>query len=125
MSNDPALDTFLAESCELLGVMESVLLSCEQGDANPEAVNELFRAAHTIKGSAGLFGLDAIVAFTHVVESVLDRVRTDRLSIGPRLVPPFPFSRSLVLGFGRYLRRFIAAISSRGGDRSIGNSSDP
>jgi two-component system chemotaxis sensor kinase CheA len=85
VSNDPALDTFLAESCELLGVMESVLLSCEQGDANPEAVNELFRAAHTIKGSAGLFGLDAIVAFTHVVESVLDRVRTDRLSIGPRL----------------------------------------
>jgi two-component system, chemotaxis family, sensor kinase CheA len=36
----------------------------------------LFRVAHTIKGSAGLFGLDAIVAFTHVVESVLDNVRT-------------------------------------------------
>jgi two-component system chemotaxis sensor kinase CheA len=81
MSRDPALDTFLAEGAELLSTMESVLLRCEQGSQDPEAINELFRAAHTIKGSAGLFGLDAIVAFTHVVESVLDNARTDGLPI--------------------------------------------
>jgi two-component system chemotaxis sensor kinase CheA len=84
MSRDPALETFLAESAELLSVMESVLLQCEQGSSGQEAVNELFRAAHTIKGSAGLFGLDSIVAFTHVVESVLDRARAGGLPIsGP------------------------------------------
>jgi two-component system, chemotaxis family, sensor kinase CheA len=83
MSKDPALETFLAESAELLGTMEAVLLRCEQGEADAEAINELFRAAHTIKGSAGLFGLDSIVAFTHVVESVLDRARTSRLPISP------------------------------------------
>jgi two-component system chemotaxis sensor kinase CheA len=81
MSRDPALETFLAESAELLSVMESVLLQCEHGSSGEEAVNELFRAAHTIKGSAGLFGLDSIVAFTHVVESVLDRARAGGLSI--------------------------------------------
>jgi two-component system chemotaxis sensor kinase CheA len=81
MSRDPALNTFLAESAELLSVMEGVLLQCEQGTTSEESVNELFRAAHTIKGSAGLFGLDAIVAFTHVVESILDRARAGSLPI--------------------------------------------
>jgi two-component system chemotaxis sensor kinase CheA len=81
LGRDPALDTFLAESGELLGVMERVLLECEQGSSGEEAVNELFRAAHTIKGSAGLFGLESIVAFTHVVESVLDRARAGSLPI--------------------------------------------
>ena len=81
MNRDPALDTFLAEAAELLAAMEGVLLRCEQGVDNPEAINELFRAAHTIKGSAGLFGLDTIVAFTHVVEGVLDRARSGGLPI--------------------------------------------
>jgi two-component system, chemotaxis family, sensor kinase CheA len=81
MSRDPALDTFLAECAELLSAMESVLLRCEQGSADAETINELFRAAHTIKGSAGLFGLESIVAFTHVVESVLDRARSESLPI--------------------------------------------
>jgi two-component system chemotaxis sensor kinase CheA len=81
MSRDPALDTFLAEAAELLSAMEGVLLRCEQGSADAETINELFRSAHTIKGSAGLFGLEAIVAFTHVVESVLDRARSESLPI--------------------------------------------
>jgi two-component system, chemotaxis family, sensor kinase CheA len=81
MSRDPALDTFLAEGAELLSTMESVLLRCEQGSADAETINELFRAAHTIKGSAGLFGLEPIVAFTHVVESVLDRARSESLPL--------------------------------------------
>src|ERR1700727_1387396 len=81
MSRDPALDTFMAEGAELLSAMESVLLRCEQGSTDAEMINELFRAAHTIKGSAGLFGLESIVAFTHVVESVLDRARSESLPI--------------------------------------------
>lgn len=81
VTRDPALDTFLAESAELLSAMEAVLLRCEQGGADPEAIHELFRAAHTIKGSAGLFGLQSIVSFTHVVESVLDSARTGRAPI--------------------------------------------
>jgi two-component system chemotaxis sensor kinase CheA len=49
-------------------------------------INAIFRAAHTIKGSSGLFSLDHIVAFTHVVESVLDQVRAGKLKIADQLV---------------------------------------
>ena len=85
MNKDPALDTFIAECDELLRDMEAVLLKCEQGETDAEAINELFRAAHTIKGSSGLFGLNSIVAFTHVVESTLDRIRSEGTAISAAL----------------------------------------
>ena len=75
MNLDAALQTFIAESRELLEQMEQALLAIDAGTCDDATVNALFRAAHTIKGSAGLFGLDDIVAFTHVVENVLDRIR--------------------------------------------------
>lgn len=70
-----ALDNFMLEATELLAEMENGLLALEQDAADEESINSVFRAAHTVKGSAGLFGLDPVVRFTHVVESVLDRVR--------------------------------------------------
>ncbi|WP_409525200.1 chemotaxis protein CheA [Nitrincola sp. MINF-07-Sa-05] len=81
MNLDEVLKTFIAESRELLQQMEDALLHLEQSDDDPEIINAIFRAAHTIKGSAGLFGLDHVVAFTHVAESVLDQVRDGKLSI--------------------------------------------
>ncbi|WP_256596421.1 MULTISPECIES: chemotaxis protein CheA [unclassified Pseudomonas] len=73
---DEVLQTFVAESQELLLLMEDALLQIEQAPDDIDTINALFRVAHTIKGSAGLFGLTPIVAFTHVAESVLDRVRS-------------------------------------------------
>ncbi|QTN28971.1 chemotaxis protein CheA [Rhodoferax sp. AJA081-3] len=86
MNLDAALQTFIAECRELLEEMENALLSIEQNPDRDEAVNAIFRAAHTIKGSAGLFGLDHIVAFTHVAESVLDGVRDGQVQIDDSLV---------------------------------------
>jgi two-component system, chemotaxis family, sensor kinase CheA len=86
MNLDQALQTFIAESRELLGDMENALLAVEQAEQKEEMVNAIFRAAHTIKGSSGLFGLDHIVVFTHVVESVLDQVRAGKLQIADQLV---------------------------------------
>jgi two-component system chemotaxis sensor kinase CheA len=86
MNLDQALQTFVSESRELLADMETALLAVERADDRDELVNAIFRAAHTIKGSAGLFSLDHVVAFTHVVESLLDRVRDGRLKIADRLV---------------------------------------
>ena len=86
MEMDNALDTFIVESRELLEDMENALLGIEEAEGNDEKVNAIFRAAHTIKGSSGLFSLDHIVAFTHVVESVLDRVRAGKLTIADQLV---------------------------------------
>ncbi|AMN46374.1 chemotaxis protein CheA [Steroidobacter denitrificans] len=85
MKVDLALSTFVVESCELLREMEAALLACEHGGADDEAINAIFRAAHTIKGSSGLFGLDAIVAFTHIVEGVLDRVRSHEIKLDREL----------------------------------------
>ncbi|MCQ8118356.1 chemotaxis protein CheA [Methylomonas rosea] len=81
-----ALKTFVIESLELLQDMEDGLLGLEDDPEPSERINAIFRAAHTIKGSSGLFGLDHIVAFTHVVESVLDTLRDGKLSVSPELV---------------------------------------
>jgi two-component system chemotaxis sensor kinase CheA len=81
-----ALGTFVVEGGELLQQMEAGLLGLEDGGDPTESVNALFRAAHTIKGSSGLFGLDHLVRFTHVLESVLDRLRNDELAVSTELV---------------------------------------
>lgn len=85
MSMDGALQTFFAEADELTEYMESALLRLEDGEADSETLNEIFRAAHTIKGSAGLFGLHAIVGFTHFVENVLDKARSGQFTIDTKL----------------------------------------
>jgi two-component system chemotaxis sensor kinase CheA len=89
MNLDDALNTFIIEARELLEQMEEALLRIEQAPDDADTINAIFRAAHTIKGSAGLFGLDHIVAFTHVAESVLDRVRSNELRITSDLVAIF------------------------------------
>jgi len=78
MDLDAAKITFVQESRELLEEMEKALLTMEQDGASDDLVNATFRAAHTIKGSAGLFGLDTIVRFTHNVESLLDQIRSGK-----------------------------------------------
>lgn len=81
MNLDDALKTFVIESRELLQSMEDALLQVEQSPDDTDLINAIFRAAHTIKGSAGLFGLNKLVAFTHHAENVLDMVRTGELRI--------------------------------------------
>lgn len=81
-----SLGIFTAESFELLQQMEDYLLSLDDGEEPTERINAIFRAAHTIKGSSGLFGLDHIVAFTHVVESLLDNVRAGSIPVSAELV---------------------------------------
>ena len=69
-------EVFTAECSEILQKMESILLELEEVEVIPEEkIHELFRFIHTIKGSAGIFGYEAIVSFTHIVESLLDKIR--------------------------------------------------
>ena len=86
MNFDHVLPTFVAESIEILQVMEDGLLSLETTDDLPGTIDAIFRAAHTIKGSAGLFDITHVVSFTHVVETVLDHVRNDQLPMSADLV---------------------------------------
>jgi len=67
--------TFFDESREGLDVMESGLLDMESGVPVSERIDAVFRAAHSIKGSAATFGFEAISALTHAMETVLDELR--------------------------------------------------
>lgn len=89
MNLDEALKTFVIESRELLEGMEDALLRIEQSPGDADLINAVFRAAHTIKGSAGLFGLDPVVEFTHNAENVLARARAGELPINAEFVALF------------------------------------
>jgi len=113
MNLDEALKTFIVESRELLEQMEASLLGIEQNPDDEDLINAIFRAAHTIKGSAGLFGLDFIVSFTHVAESVLDKVRSNELKIDPDLA-------ALLLESGDHIGKLVdhAANAEEPGEES-------
>ena len=68
-------DTFLQEADELLGVIEAAALTISAESADKEAINQIFRAFHTIKGSGAMFGFQQVAEFTHHVENLLDLVR--------------------------------------------------
>ncbi len=89
MDMDQVKQTFIVECRELLAAMEDALLAQEDQVESAESINAIFRAVHTIKGSAGLFGLDAIVHFSHTVESVMDRVRSGQVKMTPELTGLF------------------------------------
>ncbi|MDP1618242.1 chemotaxis protein CheA [Phenylobacterium sp.] len=73
--------TFFQECDELLTDMESGLLAMEAGDDDSETINAVFRAVHSVKGGAGAFGLDELIRFAHIFETVLDEMRSDRLHL--------------------------------------------
>jgi two-component system chemotaxis sensor kinase CheA len=111
MSFPNLLDTFFHEAEDLLQQIEEVALELCQADSpaasSSDAVNHLFRAFHTIKGSGGMCGLDEIANFTHHLESALDRVRAGKLTLSPALA-------RLVLEARDVIRDLLAAAISGG-----------
>lgn len=75
------LETFYEESFEGLEVMETELLDLDSGTADTEIINTIFRAAHSIKGGSGTFGLNDVANFTHVMETLLDEMRDGRREV--------------------------------------------
>ena len=71
--------TFFEECAEQLAELEAGLLAIENGEADSDTVNAVFRAVHSIKGGAGAFCLDELVAFAHIFETTLDELRSNRL----------------------------------------------
>lgn len=106
MDMEEARQLFINEATELLDTMETCLLDVESGAVEIAThIDAIFRAAHTIKGSAGLFGLDSIVAFTHSVESVLDQVRAGRLEFDKDMA-------ELMLDCQEHMNQLIVALST-------------
>lgn len=78
--------TFFEESREGLDAMEAGLLSLEEGSRDPETINSVFRAAHSIKGGAATFGFESIAGLTHVLETLLDELRAGKRALEPAAV---------------------------------------
>jgi len=107
MNLEEAIPGFIAECTDLLREMEAGLLDCSGGTTDPEKINLIFRVAHTIKGSAGLFGFDDIVQFVHVVETALDLVRLGRVPMSEELV-------ALLLRCNDHIDALLGPISAGG-----------
>ncbi|MBU1106084.1 MAG: chemotaxis protein CheW [Candidatus Riflebacteria bacterium] len=71
---------------ENLDAMDKCLLSLEQNPANLDAVEEIFRAAHTLKGMSATMGFEKIAHLTHEMESILDKLRTRQIPVSPAVV---------------------------------------
>ena len=78
--------TYFQECDELLVAMEEGLIAMENGEADDEIINAVFRAVHSIKGGGGAFGFESLVAFAHIFETVLDRIRSGELAPEPDVV---------------------------------------
>ena len=83
---DEITEIFLEESLEGLDTMETGLLGLETGEADEEIMNDIFRAAHSIKGGAGTFGFMDVSEFTHGVETLLDEMRAGERDVTPEAV---------------------------------------
>ncbi len=70
------LTIFFQECDERLGELQDNLALLVDGDWDEETLNAAFRAVHSVKGGAGAFGLDELVEFTHIFETLMDRIRS-------------------------------------------------
>ena len=93
---------FFEEAQEHLDGMESLLLELDLSNPDSEQLNAIFRAAHSIKGSAGTFGFTDLAEVTHVLENLLDRIRKGELALRPEMIDAF-------LDAGDVLKHLLAA----------------
>jgi len=100
-------ETFFQEAAEHLAEMETGLLRLEQGSSDPELLNSIFRAAHSIKGASGMFGLEDVARFTHALEGLLDRLRSAKIE-------PTPQRTDVLLEACDVLRDLLATSASGG-----------
>jgi two-component system chemotaxis sensor kinase CheA len=80
------LELFAEDTEEQLQFMENALLDATETGVDDEKIGAIFRAMHTIKGTAGMFGFDDVVSFTHVAENLLDEVRQGNVELTPPML---------------------------------------
>jgi two-component system chemotaxis sensor kinase CheA len=92
VSSNRPLKEFVAEATEIIERLSSELLSMDERrgeEPEPDRLNSIFRAAHSLKGLASLFGQDRIARLAHVMEDALDALRLGRLSADDALLDAF------------------------------------
>ncbi|GIF18395.1 two-component system chemotaxis sensor kinase CheA [Actinoplanes tereljensis] len=97
------LAQFLAEAADLLALVDAGLLELERAPGDPDLVNEVFRAAHTLKGSSGLFDFPELTRLTHAVEDLLDAVRAGELPLDSGMTDDLLAAFDLIRGWLAYV----------------------
>jgi two-component system chemotaxis sensor kinase CheA len=87
---------FFEEAEEGLAEMEKLLLSVDVSNPDPEVLNAIFRCAHSIKGGAATFGLADLTGVTHVLESLLDRLRKGDMPLSTKHVDAFLWAKDVL-----------------------------
>ncbi len=106
------LGVFFEEAEEHLAALEHLLLTLDVAQPDAEALNGIFRAAHSIKGSSGMFGFDDLTAVTHVLETLLDKVRSGQIALQAQMIDVLLEARDV-------LAQLLAAHKSETPDPSI------
>lgn len=112
MNLDQAKQTFIVEARELLRNMEESLLVLDAEPDDRDTIDALFRAAHTIKGSAGMFDLGPIVTFTHVVENLLSDLRDGKVAPGHDLI-------AILLSCNDHIDALVERVAEQGADPDL------
>jgi two-component system chemotaxis sensor kinase CheA len=106
---------FIAEAEELLQESQNLILEIQDTSStgiNPDSINALFRAMHTLKGVSGLFGLQGITRLSHALETLMDDVRLGKIAVDNAVIA-FLF-RNLDI-----LRTLVDAVSNDGEEEDV------
>ena len=80
------LEIFIDESSEHLQTLSDCIMTLEQEPDNKDTINEVFRAAHSLKGMAGTMGFKRMQHLTHDMENVFQEVRSDKISVDSSMI---------------------------------------
>ena len=122
-------ETYLTECAELLADMEERLVAYDPAVEDKEALNAIFRCAHSIKGGAGAFGFEKVTAFTHKLESLLDAMREGRVAASAPIINALLRSVDVVTSllkaesqgeaipesYGKDIEKDLSALAVQGG----------
>lgn len=112
MDTNQYMEMFLAESQDHLQSLNERLLNLEKDPTDSEAINEIFRSAHTLKGMSATMGYNAIAELTHDMENVLDLVRNDKLKADENII-------DLLFKCIDALQQMVANVSNGDPDDSV------
>ncbi len=91
---------FIDEAKDLLSKLEETLMFLEDDNTNKELINEVFRIMHSLKGSGAMFGYVNLSAFTHSLENLYDRVRSDEINLSTEII-------SLTMKSGDHIEKLL------------------
>lgn len=106
------LNDFLTETTEMIDGLDQKFVELETQPDNKDLLNEIFRAMHSMKGSAGFLGFNHLVDVTHRAESILNKLRQGEMAVVPEII-------TVILETVDTVKLIMSDIRSKGTDVNI------